>query len=121
MTGAGETESLAAIDSVRLTGLEDGAGIIIVLDIFVEGDGDTAESVDDLDERAPVKVSIILEIHAEDIANLSHEGGGAFLFVLAVHIITPVYFVDFASSGASGGCFEVAGKRNHGNVASFLI
>ena len=50
MTSTGETKGLAAIDSVRLTGLENGAGVIIIFDVFVEGDGNAAESVDDLDE-----------------------------------------------------------------------
>lgn len=35
MTGAGETEGLTAIDGVGLAGLEDGASVIIVFDVFV--------------------------------------------------------------------------------------
>lgn len=35
--------------------------------------------------------------------------------------ITPIDFIDFASSGAGGGSFEIAGKTEHGDVASVLI
>ena len=42
MAGAGKTEGLFAIDGVFFTGFEDGASIIIVFNVFVEGDGDAA-------------------------------------------------------------------------------
>ena len=66
-------------------------------------------------------MSIILEIHTKNVANFGHEGFGAFLFVLAVHVVTPVNFVDFAGGSTGRGSFEIAGEGNHGDVTGFLI
>lgn len=40
MTSTSESDCLDAADSIGLAGFEDDAGIIIVFDVFVEGDGD---------------------------------------------------------------------------------
>lgn len=50
-------------------------------------------------------MGVILEIHAEDVADFGHEGGGAGGFVVAVNVVTPINFVDFAGGGAGRGGF----------------
>ena len=42
MTSASESNCFDAANGVRLAGFEDDAGVIIVFDVFVEGDGDAA-------------------------------------------------------------------------------
>ena len=64
MTSTGEAKSLFTVDGVFLIGLENGASIIIIFDVFVEGDGDATELIYDLDERAPVEMGVVLEINA---------------------------------------------------------
>ena len=66
-------------------------------------------------------MGVVLEVDAEDTADFLHEGFGAGLFIGAVHIITPVDFVDFAGGGAGGGGFEIAREGKHSDVAGFLI
>ena len=66
-------------------------------------------------------MSVVLEIDVENVADFFHDGFGASLFIIAVHIVTPVDFVDFAGSGAGRGGFEIARETNHGDIASFLV
>ena len=64
---------------------------------------------------------VILEVYAENFADFGHESFGASLFVVAVHIVAPVDFVDFAGGSAGSRYFEIARKGKHGGVASFLV
>lgn len=79
------------------------------MDIFIEYDGDAAEGVDDLNERAPVKMGVVLEVNTEDGANFGHEGAGSLFFLfhgsITATTITPVNFVDFAGAGTSWRSF----------------
>ena len=63
VAGAGETDGLFAINSVGGVGFKDCIGVEIVCDIFVKGDSDAAENINDGAEGAPVKVGVILEIY----------------------------------------------------------
>ena len=121
VTSTGESDGFDAANSIGFAGLKDDASVVVIFNIFVEGDSDAAESVDDLDERAPVEMSVVLEIDAKDVADFGHEGFGAGLFVVVFHIVAPVDFVDFAGGGAGGGGFEIAREGKHGDVASVLV
>lgn len=66
-------------------------------------------------------MGIILEVYAEDTANFFHEGCGAGLLVIAIHVVAPVDFVNFGGGSASGRNFKIAREGEHGDVAGFLI
>ena len=121
MTSAGETEGLLTINSVFFASFVNGFGVVVIFDVFIEGDVDTVEGVDDINDGTPVEVGVILEIYTKDGTNFLHKGGGAGSFVLVVHIVTPIDFVDFAGGSTGRGGFEVAGEGEHGNIASFLV
>ncbi len=121
VTSTGESDGFDAANSIGFAGFKDDASVVVIFDIFVESDSDAAESVDDLDERTPVEMSVVLEVNAKDVADFGHKGFGAGLFVVVFHIVAPVDFVDFAGGGASGGGFEVTRERKHGNIAGVLI
>ena len=121
VTSTGESDGFDAANSIGFAGFEDDTSVVVIFDIFVEGDSDAAESVDDLNERAPVEMSVVLEIDAKDVADFGHEGFGTGLFVVVFHIVAPVDFVDFAGGGAGGGGFEIARKGKHGDVAGVLV
>lgn len=121
VTSAGKGDGFDAANGIGFAGFKDDAGVVVIFDIFVEGDSDAAESVDDLDEGTPVKVSIVLKINAKDVADFGHEGFGAGLFVVVFHVVAPVDFVDFAGGGTGGGGFEIAREGKHGDVAGVLV
>lgn len=121
VTSTGESDGFDAANSIGFAGFKDDASVVVIFDIFVKGDSDAAESVDDLDERAPVEMSIVLEIDAKDVADFGHKGFGAGLFVVVFHIVAPVDFVDFAGGGTGGGGFEIAREGKHGDVAGVLV
>ena len=50
VTGAGKTKSLGAVNFVFDTGVEYGFGEVIVVDVFVKGDFDATEDIDNGDE-----------------------------------------------------------------------
>ena len=66
-------------------------------------------------------MGIILEINTQNATDFFHEGFGASLFVVAVHVVAPINFVDFAGSSTGGGSFEIAREGKHGDVAGVLI
>ena len=43
------------------------------------------------------------------------------MFIVAIHVVAPVDFVDFAGGGAGGGGFEITRERKHSNIAGVLI
>ena len=43
------------------------------------------------------------------------------MLIGAIHVVTPVDFVNLAGSSAGGGSLEVTREREHGDVAGFLI
>ena len=43
------------------------------------------------------------------------------MFVVAVHVVAPVNFIDFAGGSAGAGDFEITREGKHGDIASFLI
>lgn len=49
-----QPQSLFAVKGIFDAGLVDGVSIIIIFDVFVEGDSDASEGVDNGDERTPV-------------------------------------------------------------------
>ena len=66
-------------------------------------------------------MGVILEFNVKNAADFVDEGLSAGLLVVAVHIVAPVDFVNFASGGAGRGSFEVARERKHGDIAGVLV
>ena len=43
------------------------------------------------------------------------------MFVVAIHVVAPVDFVDLAGGSAGAGDFKITGEGKHGDIAGFLI
>ena len=72
MASAGETESLLSIYSIFFASLKDSAGPVIIHNVFIKSNGDAAEGINNLDEGAPVQMSVILKINTKNGANFCH-------------------------------------------------
>ena len=121
MASAGEGDGFDAREVIFDAGFIVGVGITIIVNTLVESNIDAAESVDDIFERAPVDVGVIINIEAENVANFGHESVGASVFVVAFEIVAPINFIDFIGGSAGGADFEVARNGKHSGVASVLV
>ena len=121
VASASQPQGFLTIKLSRNTRLNDGAGVVEVIDVFVEGNRNAPDSVDNLHQCAPVNVSVILNVYTQNFRDGFGESRCASRVVGAIVAVAAVNFVDFIAGVAGAGNLEITRQTNHGDITGSLM